>query len=93
MIIRKSRAFSQEEFGRRRLSDIEGVPLHVASAEDIILAKLEWAKLGQSQRQIDDAAGILKLRGDSLDRSYLDKWASELDLAQQWSAAKRAAES
>ena len=92
MIIRKSRAFSQEEFGRRRLSDIEGVPLHVASAEDIILAKLEWAKLGQSQRQIDDAAGILKLVGDSLDRSYL-KWVRELDLAQQWSAAKRAAES
>lgn len=91
LIIRKSRAFSQEEFGRRRLSNVEGVSLHVASAEDIILAKLEWAKLGESQRQIDDAAGILKLRGDSLDRSYLDKWVGDLGLAKQWSDAQRRA--
>lgn len=93
MIIRKSRAFSLEEFGRRRLSNLEGVALHVASAEDIILAKLEWAKIGESQRQIDDAAGILKLRGDSLDRSYLDKWVRDLDLPRQWNDAQRIAES
>ena len=93
VIIRKSRAFSQEEFGRRRLSNLGGVSLPVASAEDIIIAKLEWAKRGQSQRQIDDAAGILRLRGDSLDRSYLDKWVRELDLASQWDDAQRIAES
>jgi hypothetical protein len=91
MIIRKSRAFSQEEFGRRRLSNVEGLSLHVASAEDVILAKLEWAKLGASQRQIDDAAGILKLRGDSLDRPYLDKWVRELGLTKQWNEAQRIA--
>jgi hypothetical protein len=93
MIIRKSRAFSQEEFRRRRLSDLEGLSLHIASAEDIILAKLEWAKLGQSQRQIDDAAGILKLRDNSLDRSYLDKWVRELDLTREWSIAQSIAKS
>ena len=93
LIIRKSRAFSQEEFGRRRLSNLEGVSLHVASAEDIILAKLEWAKLGESQRQIDDAAGILKLRADTLDRSYLEKWVRELNLSEQWNDARRTAES
>ena len=91
MIIRKSRAFSQEEFGRRRLSNIEGVSLHVASAEDVILAKLEWAKLGASQRQIEDAAGILQMRADSLDRSYLDKWVRELGLTKEWSEAQRMA--
>lgn len=91
MIIRKSRAFSQEEFSRRRLSNVEGVSLHVASAEDVILAKLEWAKLGASQRQIDDAAGILKLRGDSLDRPYLDKWVRELGLTKEWNDAQRMA--
>jgi hypothetical protein len=89
MIIRKSRAFSQEEFGRRRLSNLEGVSLHVASAEDVILSKLEWAKLGASRRQIDDAAGILNLRGDSLDRPYLDKWVRELGLTKEWSEAQR----
>ncbi len=92
MIIRKSRAFSREEFGRRQHVHMGGIPLFVASAEDIILAKLEWAKLGASQRQIDDAAGILKLRGDSLDRSYLDKWVRELGLTKEWNAAQRTAE-
>ena len=88
LIVRKSRVFSQEEFGRRKLQNVQGVPLFVASAEDIILAKLEWAKLGESLRQIDDAAGILKLRGDSLDRSYLHKWVRELGLTKEWNAAR-----
>ena len=92
LIVRKSRAFSQEEFSRRSLHNVQGVSLFVASAEDIILAKLEWAKLGASQRQIEDAAGILKLRGDSLDRSYLDKWVRELGLTKEWNAAQRTAE-
>ena len=37
--VRKSREFSQEEFGRRRLWNLEGASLYVASAEDIVLAK------------------------------------------------------
>ena len=92
MIIRKSRAFSQEEFGRRRLSNLEGMSLYVASAEDIILAKLEWAKLGKSNRQIEDAAGILKMRIDSLDRSYVDKWVRELGVTKEWGEALRLAD-
>ena len=92
MIIRKSRAFSQEEFGRRRLSNLEGMSLYVASAEDIILAKLEWAKLGKSNRQIEDAARILKMRIDSLDRSYVDKWVRELGVTKEWGEALRLAD-
>jgi hypothetical protein len=92
IIIRKSRAFSQEEFGRRRLSNLEGMSLYVASAEDIILAKLEWAKLGKSNRQIEDAAGILKMRIDSLDRSYVDKWVRELGVTKEWGEALRLAD-
>jgi len=91
MIVRKSRAFSREEFGRRQSVSLEGVPLFVASAEDVILAKLEWSKLAQSQRQIEDAAGILRIRTDLLDRSYLDKWVRELGLTKGWNEAQRMA--
>lgn len=56
LIIRKARAFSREEFDRRRAAEFDGVPFFVTTAEDLILAKLEWAKLGESQRQIDDVA-------------------------------------
>ncbi len=93
MIIRKSRAFSQEEFRRRRSVNMQGTDLFVACAEDVILAKLEWAKRGQSQRHIEDAAGIVKLQGDSLDRTYLERWVHELNLVEQWNAAGRIAES
>jgi hypothetical protein len=90
-IIRKSRAFSQEEFGRRQLVSVQGVPLFVASGEDVVIAKLEWAKLAQSQRQIEDVAAILRLRRESLEWPYLEKWISELNLDHEWSNAKRVA--
>ena len=60
LIIRKSRAFSQEEFRRRNRVTFLVPTLFVATAEDVVIAKLEWAKLAQSQRQIEDAAAILK---------------------------------
>jgi Nucleotidyltransferase of unknown function (DUF6036) len=88
LIIRKSRAFSQEEFGRRQLVTVQGLPLYVASAEDVVIAKLEWSKLAESQRQIEDVATILRLRWDSLDRPYLMKWVSELNLGKEWSTAQ-----
>jgi hypothetical protein len=91
MIIRKNRAFSREEFRRRQPVTTQGLSFFVATAEDVILAKLEWSKLAQSQRQIADAAGILKLRGESLDHSYLEKWISELDLKTEWENAQRVA--
>jgi len=62
LIIRKSRAFSQEEFHRRQRVDLQTLSLYVASAEDVVVAKLEWSKLAQSQRQIEDVAGILRVR-------------------------------
>jgi len=68
LIIRKSRAFSREEFGRRQRLSLQGISFSVASAEDVILSKLEWSKLSQSQRQIEDAAGILKIQRSSLNR-------------------------
>jgi hypothetical protein len=91
LIIRKSRAFSQEEFSRRQRVTLQGLPLFVASAEDIVIAKLEWSKLAQSQRQIEDVVSILRMRAESLDRSYLEKWIRELGLEKEWDDARRTA--
>ena len=91
LIFRKSRVFSQEEFQRRQLVAMSDIPLFVASVEDAIVSKLEWAKLAQSRRHIEDVAGILKLRRESLDRSYLEKWILDLGLETEWSDARRTA--
>ncbi len=87
LIIRKARPFSIEEFRRRRIVDFEGMKLTIATAEDVLLAKLEWAKLGGSERQIEDAAGILAVRADDIDQDYLARWIDELGLEKQWNAA------
>jgi hypothetical protein len=91
LIIRKSRAFSQEEFSRRQLVNLQSLSLFVASAEDIVIAKLEWSKLAQSQRQIEDVAAILRMRWDSLDHSYLKKWTRISGLEKEWNDARLAA--
>ena len=91
-IFRKSRPFSLEEFGRRLVVEFEGMRLSVATAEDVLIAKLEWAKRGESQRQIEDAAGILRIRSGNLDRKYIENWVRELKLEKQWEAVRQAGE-
>jgi Nucleotidyl transferase AbiEii toxin, Type IV TA system len=88
LIMRKSRPFSVEEFGRRRTVDFEGTKLSVATAEDLIIAKLEWAKRGESNRQIEDVAMILELRAAELDDAYLRRWVERLGLELEWIAAR-----
>ena len=80
LIFRKTRAFSKEEFIRRQKAQFLGQLRWFTSAEDIILAKLEWAKMGQSERQFSDAVNVAKVQGKSLDNNYLSKWAKELSI-------------
>ena len=78
VILRKERSFSKQEFARRRRVEFLGRPRWFATAEDVILAKLEWASMGSSERQFEDAVNIGRVQGDSLDRSYLMKWAKSV---------------
>lgn len=90
-ICRKSRSFSVTEFQRREQQSLDGHDVFVASAEDALLSKLEWAKLSESERQIVDAAGIVAIQGERLDTEYVQKWAEALDLEEQWAKAKERA--
>lgn len=92
LIFRKSRSFDREEFGRRVPAKLFDIQLFVASAEDLIISKLEWAKLGGSQRQIEDVAKVMAVQWETLDQNYLSKWIDELQLQEQWSAAKGSAD-
>lgn len=90
LIVRKARPYSVEEFGRRQATRMLDVAVFVATAEDTVLTKLEWAKLaGGSERQLRDAEGIMELRRGALDRAYMDRWARELGVEDLW---KRIAE-
>lgn len=86
IFIRKTRPFDQMQLERRETSIIATDPeqsVYVVSPEDIILAKLEWYRLGGevSDRQWRDILGVLKTRAGELDLSYLRKWANELNVS------------
>jgi hypothetical protein len=91
MIIRKSRAYSQVEFERRTVVEFAGLRLCVATEEDVVLSKLEWAKLGGSDRQIEDVATLLRICGETLDRTYVERWVQTLAIQREWDAARRKA--
>lgn len=88
LIVRKDRAFSRTEFQRRRRVRILGHGLDIASAEDVILAKLEWSKSGESERQWNDALQVARTQREHLDVAYLDKWAAELGVSELWGRLK-----
>ncbi len=86
-ILRQFTPFDASRFTRCEVVEIAGVRMVTASAEDILLTKLWWAKLGESQRQINDAAGIVQVQGSNLDRDYVERWVAALELDDQWKAA------
>lgn len=77
------RPFEVMQFQRAQVIDIPGPTggmLRVASAEDTVLAKLEWYRLAPSDRQWRDVQAILRVQDAALDLAYLRHWAAELDL-------------
>ncbi|MEO7664087.1 MAG: hypothetical protein ABIV26_03105 [Candidatus Limnocylindrales bacterium] len=83
-IIRRERPFSRQEFERRQAVDLLGTPGYIATAEDMIIAKLEWAAATDSERQIRDVSGILAVTGDAIDRPYVERWVAALHLEAVW---------
>jgi hypothetical protein len=83
VFVPKNRQFDEQEFQRRILRVVAQHPekqAYVASAEDIILAKLDWYRQGNeaSEQQWRDVTGIFKANQDRLDIQYLQHTASQL---------------
>ena len=82
-IIRRDRPFSVEEFGRRTPADLLGVPGFIATVEDMVIAKLEWAAATGSDRQLRDVAAMVRIAG-GIDDVYVERWTDALGLGDAW---------
>jgi hypothetical protein len=83
IFIPKSDDFARAQLQRRQFRQIspdtsEGV--YVATAEDTVLAKLRWYRLGDhvSNNQWTDVVGVIGTSGDILDVDYMRSWAEKL---------------
>jgi hypothetical protein len=80
IFIPKERMFDKMQLERRVVSAVGEDPetnIYVTSPEDIILAKLEWYRMGGelSERQWRDVLGVVKTQAGKLDISYMQKLA------------------
>lgn len=87
IFVSQNRPFDRSALDRAMTEPLgEANPLlaSVATAEDIVLLKLEWYRLGNetSQRHWDDVTQVVKLQGDRLDQEYLHRWAEKLGVTE-----------
>jgi hypothetical protein len=81
VFVTRGRPWDAEAFTRAREEAFddanEAVRFPIATAEDVVLAKLEWFRLGgeRSERQWFDVLGVLRINSDSIDRAYLERQA------------------
>ena len=86
VFIAGSNRFAHQSLARRALHRLGEEPnrvdVFVASAEDIVLHKLQWYRKGGevSTRQWEDVIGVLKVQAERLDKPYLERWARELGI-------------
>ncbi|MNC95998.1 hypothetical protein D3C83_132540 [compost metagenome] len=54
----------------------------------MLIAKLEWSSLGDSELQRRDVVELLERAGHRIDLEYVARWVRELGLDAEWNALR-----
>lgn len=98
VFVSRGRPFDDSSFARVRSERLSlepaGPVIPLASAEDVLLAKLEWYRSGgeTSERQWDDVKGLLRVGTGTLDAAYLRHWAALIGVSDLLERARRESE-
>lgn len=74
-VLRKDDEFQRIAFSNRRRITFTDFDIWTISRDDLILSKLNWAKISRSEMQMRDVAGIIR---NGYDKEYVEKWAEKL---------------
>ncbi len=77
-------ARSQIERGRR-LPALPGPTAVFSSAEELIVKKLQYYRLGGSDKHLRDVRAMLDISGREIDLERIGEWVDRLDLSEEWS--------
>lgn len=97
IFVAKDDAFTRSQLARRTKKVLSPAPpfsAFLATAEDTVLAKLQWYRAGNevSDNQWNDVVGVLKIQGPAIDLAYLGEWAAALELSDLLDRALREAD-
>jgi hypothetical protein len=94
IFVRADHPFERAALQRRlvlSLPDAPEQPIAFCSAEDTLLFKLRWYRLGNesSQQQWQDVLNVLRVQAGKLDNSHLDHWAADLKVSDLLARARQ----
>lgn len=79
--------WSQSQVDRAHRTELlPGVEGFVSSPEDVVISKMRYYQEGGSEKHLRDCAGVLTVRGDQIDRSYIVRWAVHFGSMEVWEA-------
>ena len=80
-IICQQTQYRLTEFSRRQRIQFENFKTWVVSKEDLIIAKLHWARKSRSPRHLRD---VKNLAATGCDTSYIERWTRALGVYRLW---------
>ena len=94
VMIPSNTPFNESRFARmNRVKPSKDYDAWFAAAEDVILMKLEYYREGGSEKHLRDIAGVLKISGDRVNRTYIASWAVRMGLESIWERVKNRVDS
>lgn len=76
--------FDRSRFKRRKKVKILDQMMLMASAEDTIIQKLRWYKMGKIEKHLIDAVFVYQIQKKNLDKKYLNLWVKKLKLSKYY---------
>lgn len=66
-----------ERFRRRVQEQALGRTVWLPTAEDVVITKLRWSKLGKRTKDTEDARNVIAVQASNLDWDYIHRWCDE----------------